>query len=98
MGGDDVGEARGQKGSRGGRPAQTHGRLTHGFLEPGVECPTWLVQLHGNSWQANYMTLPAPTMAKAPPYSSYKSPHSLHGENHIRDQVISFQLLPLPYM
>jgi hypothetical protein len=39
----------------------------------------------------------APTLATTPPYSSYKYPHSLHSENHIRVHGFRFQVLPLQY-
>jgi hypothetical protein len=47
---------------------------------------------------ASHLAFPAPTSARAPPYFPYKRPHSLHGENHTRVQVISFQVLTLPYI
>jgi hypothetical protein len=46
----------------------------------------------------SHLAFLAPTSTNTPPYSPYKCPHSLHGENHIRVQVISFQVLPLPYI
>jgi hypothetical protein len=47
---------------------------------------------------AGHMAFLAATSARAPPHSLYKSPHSHHGKNQIRVEVISFQVLPLPYI
>jgi hypothetical protein len=42
------------------------------------------------------LSLRASTSAKALTYFPYKCPHLLHTENHIKIEVISFQVFPLP--